>query len=146
MMNKTNTTESTLNMIKSLCAERDRRERNRLISNRIEVDRREEAERERIQSTNSILNSYIEKAKARENQHSQERNQSIQNLHDENERRREDNDLRARDISSAISRGIQKVKENESRNTADAFIDRNKRLLDKGRDAVKREQNKIYFS
>ena len=145
MMNKTNTTETTLNMIKSTCAERDRKERDRLMANRIELDKRDEAERERIQSTNSVLNSYIEKAKARENQHSQERNQSIQNLHDENMRRRAEGDLRARDISSAISRGIQNARKNESRNTESAFIDRNRRLLDKGIEAVKREQNRTYF-
>lgn len=144
-MNKTNTTESTLNMIKSVCAERDRKERIRLSSNRLEMDRREEAERERVEHTNNILNSYIEKAKVREDQHSQERNQSIQNLHDESNRRKAESDIRTRDISSAISRGIQKVKENESRNTTDAFIDRNRRLLDKGREAVKREQSKTYF-
>ena len=144
-MNKTNTTESTLNMFKWVCAERDRKERNRLNSNRLEMDRREEAERERLRHTNSILNSYIEKAKARENQYLQERNQSIQNMCDESNRRMADNDLKTRDISNAISRGIKKVKENENRNTADAFMDRNRRLLDKGREAVKMEQNKTYF-
>jgi len=71
-MNKTNTTESTLNMIKSVCAERDRKERDRLRANRIEMDKRDEAERERVQHSNNLLNSYIEKAMARENQ---------QNLH-----------------------------------------------------------------
>jgi len=34
-MNKTNTTQSTLNMIKSVCAERDRKERDRLEANRL---------------------------------------------------------------------------------------------------------------
>lgn len=145
-MNKTNTTESTLNMIKSVCTERDRKERNRLSSNRQEMDRRKEAEKERIQHTNSILNSYIEKAQARENQHSQERNQSIRNLRDEGNRRMAESDNRTRDISNAISRGIQKAKEDEIRNTADAFMDRNKRLLDKGREAVKRRQSKTYFN
>lgn len=38
-MNKTNTTKSTLNMIKSVCAERDRKERDRLRANRFEMDR-----------------------------------------------------------------------------------------------------------
>lgn len=41
---------------------------------------------------------------------------------------------------------LQILRENESRNIADAFMDRNKRLLDKGIDAVKRDQNKTYFS
>ena len=145
-MNKTNTTESTLNTIKSVCAERDRKECDRLRANRQEMEKRKEAEKERIQNSNSILNAYIEKAKARENQHSQERSQMIQNMHDENEKRRSDNKCRAEEMSNAMKRGIQKVKENEDRNTTDAFIDRNKRLLDKGIDAVKREQSKIYFS
>lgn len=65
-MNKTNTAETTLKSVKSLCAERDRKERERLMANRQEMDRRDEAERERLQNTNSILNSYIERAKERE--------------------------------------------------------------------------------
>lgn len=145
-MNKTNTSESTLNMIKSVCAERDCKERDRLRANRLAMDKREEAEKERVQHSNSILNSYIEKAQARENQHSQERNQMVQNLHDESMRRRSEDAYRSQEMTAAISRGIQKVREDESRNTADAFMDRNKRLLDKGREGIKRQQNKKYFS
>lgn len=145
-MNKTNTTESTLNMIKSVCAERDRKERDRLEANRLERARRDEAERERVQHSNSILNSYIEKAQARENQRSQERNQMVQNLHDESMRRQSEDAIRSQEMTDAISRGIQKVREDESRNTVDAFMDRNKRLLDKGREGIKRQQNKTYFS
>lgn len=145
-MNKTNTAESTLNMIKSVCAERDRKERDRLRANRLERDKREEAERERVQHSNSILNSYIEKAQARENQRSQERNQMVQNMHDESMRRRSEDAIRSQEMTAAISRGIQKVREDEKRNTADAFMDRNKRLLDKGREGIKRQQNKAYFS
>ena len=145
-MNKTNTSESTLNMIKSVCAERDRKERDRLRANRLEMDKREEAERERVQHSNSILNSYIEKAMARENRQSQERSQTVQNMHDESMRRRKEDAYRTIEMTDAIHRGVQKVRENESRNTEDAFMDRNRRLLDKGREAVKREQNKTYFN
>lgn len=145
-MNKTNTTQSTLNMIKAVCAERDRKERDRLEANRLNQLKREEAERERIQHSNSILNSYIEKAQARENQRSQERNQMVQNLHDESMRRKSEDAIRSQEMTAAISRGIQKVREDESRDTAGAFIERNKRLLDKGRDGVKRERSKTYFS
>lgn len=145
-MNKTNTTQSTLNMIKSVCAERDRKERDRLEANRLNQLKREEAERERIQHSNSILNSYIEKAQARENQRSQERNQMVQNMQDESMRRRSEDAYRTQEMTAAISRGIQKVREDENRNTADAFMDRNRRLLDKGREGIKRQQNKTYFS
>jgi len=145
-MNKTNATETILKSIRSICTERDRKERERLRANRIGMDRREEAERERLQNTNSILNSYIEKAKARENQHSQERSQMVRNIHDEGMRRRSDDTYRAKEIADAISRGIRNARENESRKTADAFMDRNKRLMDKGIEAVKRGCNKTYFS
>ena len=144
-MNKTNTT-TTLNDIKSLCAKRDRREQSILESNRLERAKREEAERERIQNSNSILNSYIEKAKARENQNSQERSQMVQNLHNESMRRRSEDAYRSREISSAISRGIRNAREDESRKTADVFMDRNKRLIEKGIDAVKKQRSKTYFS
>lgn len=116
-MNKTNTTESTLNMIKSMCAERDRKERNRLSSNRHKMDRREESEKERLQHTNSILNSYIEKAKARENQQAQEHNQSIQNMRDESNRKMAEDAYRSEKIVSAIRRGIRNAMENERRKT-----------------------------
>lgn len=145
-MNKTNTTESTLNMIKSVCAERDRKERDRLRANRHEMDKRDESEKERVQHSNSILNSYIERAKARENQHSQERNQMVQNIRDENMRRRSEDAYRTQEMTAAINRGIQKVRENENGNTADAFMERNRRLLDKGREGIKRQQNKTYFN
>lgn len=76
-MNKTNTAESKLNMIKSVCAERDRKERDRLRANRLEMDKRDEAERERVQHSNNLLNSYIEKAMAREEQQNQKHNQTL---------------------------------------------------------------------
>ena len=144
-MNRTNTTES-LNTIKSLCAERDRKERDRLEANRLNQLKREEAERERIQHSNSILNSYIEKAQARENQRSQERNQMVQNMQDESMRRRSEDAIRSQEMTDAIHRGIQKVREDESRDTAGAFMNRNRRLLDKGREGIKRQQSKRYFS
>lgn len=70
----------------------------------------------------------------------------VQNIHDESMRRKSEDAYKSQELTAAMNRGIQKVKENESRNTADAFMDRNKKLLDKGREAVKREQSKTYFS
>ncbi len=145
-MNKANTTQSTLNMIKSVCAERDRKERDRLMANRLEMDKRDEAERERVQHSNSLLNSYIEKAMVREEQQSQERSRMVQNMRDESMRKRSEDANRTQEMTAAINRGIQKVREDENRNMADAFMERNRRLLDKGMDAVKRELSKTYFS
>lgn len=145
-MNKTNTAESTLNMIKSVCAERDRKERDRLRANRQERKQREEAEKERIQHSNSILNSYIEKAMARENQQSQERSQMVQNMRDESLRRKSEEAYRTEEMTAAMNRGIQNARAEENRNTVDDFMNRNRRLMDKGIEAVKRKQGKTYFS
>ena len=148
-MNKTNTTNSTLNMIKSVCAERDRKECDRLMANRLEMDKREEAERERIQHSNSLLNSYIEKAMAREEQQNQNQkhNQTLQNIHDESVKRRSEDAYRTKEVVSAVNRGIRNAEKNEEDSKSwDAFMDRNRRLMDKGIESVKRERSKTYFS
>ncbi len=145
-MNKTNTTNSTLNMVKSVCAERDRKERDRLRANRLEMDKRDEAERERVQHSSSLLNSYIEKAMARENQQKEKHNQTLQNIHDASVKRKSEDAYRTEEMTAAMNRGIQNARAEENRNTVDDFMNRNRRLLDKGIEAVKREQNKTYFS
>lgn len=146
-MDKTNTTNSTLNMIKSVCAERDRKERDRLIANRLEMDKREEAEGERVQHSNNLLNFYIEKAMAREEQQKQEHNQTLQNIHDEGAKRKSEDAYRTKEVVSAVNRGIRNAEKKEKDSKSwDAFMDRNRRLLDKGIDAVKRERSKTYFS
>lgn len=146
-MNKTNTTESTLNMIKSVCAERDRKERDRLEANRLNRLRSEEAERERLQHSSDLLNSYIEKAMARENQQKEKHNQTLQNIHDASIQRKSEDAYKTKEMLSAVNRGIRNAeKKEEDSKSWDAFMDRNRRLMDKGIDAVKREQNKTYFS
>lgn len=146
-MNKTNTAESTLNMIKSVCAERDRKERDRLRANRLEMDKRDEADRKRLQHSNNLLNAYIEKAMEREKSAERKHNQTLQNIHDESIQRKSEDAYRTKEMVSAVNRGIRNAeKKEEDSKSWDAFLDRNRRLLDKGIDAVKREQNKTYFS
>ena len=146
-MNKTNTANSTLNMVKSVCAERDRKERDRLRANRLEMDKREEAERERIQHSSNLLNSYIEKAQARENQQKEKHNQTLQNIHDASIQRKSEDVYRTKEMVSAVNRGIRNAeKKEEDSKSWDAFMDRNRRLMDKGIEAVKRERSKTYFS
>ena len=145
-MNKTNTTESTLNMVKSVCAKRDRKERDRLRANRLEMDKKEEAERERVQHSNNLLNSYIEKAMAREEQQKEKHSQILQNIHDEGVKRKSEDAYRTKEVVSAVNRGIRNARAEENRNTVDDFMNRNRRLLDKGIESVKRERSKTYFS
>lgn len=146
-MTDKNTTQSTLNMIKSVCAERDRKERDRLWANRLEMDKRDEAEKERLQHSNSLLNSYIEKAQARENQQKEKHNQTLQNIHDESIQRKSEDAYRTKEMTAAINRGIRNAEKNEEDSKSwDAYMDRNRRLLDKGIESVKRERSKTYFS
>ena len=146
-MNKTNTANSTLNMVKSVCAERDHKERDRLRANRLEMDKREEAERERVQHSSNLLNSYIEKAMARENQQKEKHNQILQNIHEEGVQRKSEEAYRTKEVVSAVNRGIRNAeKKEEDSKSWDAFMDRNRRLLDKGIESVKRERSKTYFS
>ena len=146
-MDKTNTMQSTLNMIKSVCAERDRKEHDRLRANRLEMDKREETERERVQHSSNLLNSYIEKAMAREEQQKQKYNQTLQNIHEEGVQRKSEEAYRTKEVVSAVNRGIRNAeKKEEDSKSWDAFMDRNRRLLDKGIESVKRERNKTYFS
>ena len=145
-MNKTNTTETKLNNIRSMCAERDSKEHDRLRANRLEMDKREEAERERLQNSSNLLNSYIEKAMARENQQKEKHNQTLQNIHDESIQRKSEDAYRTKEMISVVNRGIRNAEKKEADSKSwDAFMDRNRRLLDKGIEAVKREQNKTYF-
>lgn len=145
-MNKINTAESTLNTIKSVCAERDRKERDRLRANRIEMDKRDEAERKRVHHSNNLLNSYIEKAMAKEEQQKEKHNQTLQNIHDESVKRKSEEAYRTKEMVSAVNKGFRNAEKNEEDSKSwDAFMNRNRRLLDKGIDAVKREQNKMYF-
>ena len=145
-MNKTNTANSTLNMVKSVCAERERKERDRLRANRLEMDKRDEAERERIQHSSNLLNSYIEKAMAREEQQKQKHNQTLQNIHEEGVQKKSEEAYRTKEVVSAANRGFRNAEKKEDSKSWDAFLDRNRRLLDKGIESVKRERSKTYFS
>lgn len=146
-MNKTNTANSTLNMVKSVCAERDRKEHDRLRANRLEMDKREETERERVQHSSNLLNSYIEKAMAREEQQKQKYNQTLQNIHEEGVQRKSEEAYRTKEVVSAVNKGFRNAEKNEEDSKSwDAFMDRNRRLLDKGIESVKRERSKTYFS
>ena len=146
-MDKTNTMQSTLNMIKSVCAERDRKEHDRLRANRLEMDKREETERERVQHSSNLLNSYIEKAMAREEQQKQKYNQTLQNIHEEGVQSKSEEAYRTKEVVSAVNKGFRNAEKNEEDSKSwDAFMDRNRRLLDKGIESVKRERSKTYFS
>lgn len=61
--------------------------------------------------------------------------------------RKSEDAYRTKEMVSAVNRGFRNAeKKEEDSRSRDAFMDRNRRLTDKGIEAVKREQNKTYFS
>lgn len=144
-MNKTNTAETILNSVKTMCTERDRKERERLRENRLDIDKRKEAEKERLQNTNSILNSYIERAKERERQQSQEHEKMWQDIHENGKRRRIEEEQNKKEMSSVINRALVNAS-NADRKAADDFLTKHKKYLDKAQETIHRERTKTYFS
>ena len=111
------------------------------------MDKKEEAERDRVQQSSNLLNSYIEKVMAIENQQKEKHNQILQNIHEEGVQRKSEEAYRTKEVVSAVNRGIRNAeKKEEDSKSWDAFMDRNRRLLDKGIESVKRERSKTYFS
>ena len=111
------------------------------------MDKRDESDMERLQHRNSILNSYIEKAMAREEQQKEKHNQTLQNIHDGSAKRKSEDAYRTKEVVSAVNKGFRNAEKNEEDSKSwDAFMDRNRRLLDKGIESVKRERNRTYFS
>ena len=83
----------------------------------------------------------------REEQQKQKHNQTLQNIHDESVKRKSEDVYRTKEMVSAVNRDIRNAeKKEEDSKSWDAFMDRNRRLLDKGIESVKRERNKTYFS
>ena len=111
------------------------------------MDKSEETERDRVQHSSNLLNSYIEKAMAREEQQKQKYNQTLQNIHEEGVQRKSEEAYRTKEVVSAVNKGFRNAEKNEEDSKSwDAFMDRNRRLLDKGIESVKRERSKTYFS
>ena len=84
---------------------------------------------------------------ARENQQKEKHNQTLQNIHDESVKRKSEDAYRTKEVVSAVNKGFRNAEKNEEDSKSwDAFMDRNRRLMDKGIEAVKRERSKTYFS
>ena len=61
--------------------------------------------------------------------------------------RKSEDAYRTKEMVSAVNRGVRNAeKKEEDSKSWDAFMDRNRRLMDKGIEAVKRERSKTYFS
>ena len=94
-----------------------------------------------MQNSNSILNSYIERAQERERQQSQKQEKMWQNIHESGEHRKIKEEQEKKEMSSVINRALVNAS-NADQKAADDFLIKHKEYLDK---AVKREQNKTYF-
>lgn len=72
-------------------------------------------------------------------------NARISKLADSNKTMREERERASKEASRKIKNSLWDARDKD-RKAADDFMNKHKRLLDKGRETVKREQNKTYFS
>ena len=80
--------DEMLKSVKKSSADRERQERWHKEQVRVNREIEEQAELERQEQSNSLMNKYIEKAKAREQNDLQSWEQSRQNIHDTAEKKR----------------------------------------------------------
>ena len=107
MRNIRSEAETMLKNIKKSVADEERQEQNRITENRLKREEREQAEADRLEQSNELLNKYIGKAMSRQKANEDSWNQSIKNIHDSAESRRkaEEEAHRKRDIDKMLKRG-----------------------------------------
>lgn len=107
MRNLRTEAETMLKNIKKSVEDEKRQEQNRITENRLKRDAREQAETDRLEQSNELLNKYIGKAMSRQKANEDSWNQSIKNIHDSAESRRkaEEEAHRQREIDKMLKRG-----------------------------------------
>lgn len=96
-----------LKNIKKSVADEERQEQNRITENRLKREAKEQAEADRLEQSNELMNKYLQKAMARGKANEDSWNQSIKNIHDSAESRRkaEEEAHRKREIDKMLKRG-----------------------------------------
>ena len=107
MRNLRTEAETMLKNIKKSVADEERQEQNRITENRLKREAREQAETDRLEQSNELLNKYIGKAMSRQKANEDNWNQNIKNIHDSAESRRkaEEEAHRQREIDKMLKRG-----------------------------------------
>ena len=107
MRNLRTEAETMLKNIKKSVADEERQEQNRITENRLKREAREQAETDRLEHSNELLNKYIGKAMSRQKANEDNWNQNIKNIHDSAEARRkaEEQEHRQREIDKMLKRG-----------------------------------------
>lgn len=107
MRNLRTEAETMLKNIKKSVADEERQEQNRITENRLKREAREQAEADRLEQSNELLNKYIGKAMNRQKANEDSWNQSVKNIHDtaESRRKAEEREHKERQWQKSLQRG-----------------------------------------
>lgn len=99
--------DTVLKNIKKETAERDRVEKQRILENQVNRESREQAESDRLEQSNELMNKYIQKAMNRQKANEDRWEQSRKAIHDnaEAKRKAEEQEHRKREIKKMLKRG-----------------------------------------
>ena len=105
--------DKMLNNIKKATSERDIADKKRILENRSKREAREQAESDRLEQSNELMNKYIQKAMSRQKANDDSWEQSIKNIHDSAEARRkaEEQAHRQREIDKMLKHGKELIKQ-----------------------------------
>lgn len=110
--------DKMLKNIKKEKSERDIADKKRILENRLKRETREQAEADRLEQSNELMNKYIQKAMIRQKANNDSWEQSRKNIHDSAEARRkaEEQEHRQREIKKMLDRGKELIEKGSKYN------------------------------
>ena len=104
--------DTVLKNIKKATADRDRVEKQRILENRLKRETRQQAETDRLEQSNNLMNKYLQKAMSRQKANNDTWEQNRKAIHDDAaERRKSEEDAhRKREIDKMLARGKELIK------------------------------------
>lgn len=110
--------DTVLKNIKKSTAERDRVEKKRILDNRLKREAIKQAETDKLEQSNELMNKYIQKAMNRQKENEDRWEQSRKAIHDnaEDRRKSEEQEHRQREIKKMLDRGKELIEKGSKYN------------------------------
>ena len=107
-----------LKNMKKATVERDRAEQQRILENQWKREAKEQAEADRIEQSNELMDKYIQKAMSRQKANEERWEQSRKAIHDnaEAKRKAEEQEHRQRELDKMLARGVELIKQGSKYN------------------------------
>lgn len=105
--------DKMLKKIKKEKSERDRVDKQRILENQIKLEARQQAETDRLEQSNELMNKYIKKAMNRQKANEDTWEQNRKAIHDDAAAKRkvEEQERRQREIKKMLARGKELIKQ-----------------------------------